>query len=84
MSAATIACRQCGASSARGDGFQLIQPYKACGVGFIDDVAEDGSLVVGWVDRGNPDRLMTPEIVCGACGHQWATTRSVHMDLEAP
>ena len=72
-----IRCPACGTSIAKGGSFQIVQPYKAAGIGFVEGLDDEGALVVEWVDRGDPSRMYAPELACVDCGHQWPTKRRV-------
>ena len=70
-----LKCPACGAG-ADDDRIGVVQPYKAAGVGHVVGQADDGSLLVEWVDRGDPFRFYQVELECG-CGHHWPTTRTI-------
>lgn len=76
-----IRCSKCKATSDEHEfGFTL--PVKVTGDGVVHGVTADGKVVVDWMQAGHPSRYYRPELVCGACGHIWTTTRDWVSDNE--
>lgn len=64
-------CPRCGTT----EGLLAEQSYKATGTGEIVGVDDDGTLLVDWIDAGQPKRFYQAWLCCQACGHYWPTAR---------
>lgn len=77
-----ITCRECGASTADEDEFEVIELIKSTYTSSIVGLTEDGGIVRGIGAQGPIESTYQNEIACMSCGHQWKTSRRV-ADIEA-
>ncbi len=72
----SLSCPKCRATLTDGTEFGINLKYSDVASGGIEQVEDDGTLVVEWWQRGHLlEPRATVELFCGACRHIWTSRR---------